>query len=211
MFPEYTARERFVDGCIHALGVPASIAALTALIVIGLRAELPEYGISLTVYGLTLVAMFAFSAGYNLVTRPRIKAVLRRCDHAAIFAMIAGTYTPIAIIRIGGAWGYGLLAAVWAIAVLGIVLQVVAPRFLARVSLGLYMVQGWLVLVAMQPLVESVSTAELTLLFAGGLLYSIGVVFHVWEKLPYQNAIWHVFVLVGAGCHYAAVVGGAAA
>src|SRR3974390_2512093 len=112
-FPHYTVRERVADGCIHVIGVTASLVALTALLIVGVQAQ-PTLGIvSLSIYGLALVAMFACSAGYNLIARPKVKAVFRRLDHAAIFLMIAGTYTPFALMKMDARWGLTLLAVVW--------------------------------------------------------------------------------------------------
>ncbi len=207
MFPNYTMRERVADGCIHVIGVAASLIALTALLVIGVESQVTLWVVSLAIYGAALVAMFSCSAGYNLIIRPKLKEVFRRLDHAAIFLMIAGTYTPFVLIKMDDAWGLGLLAVVWTIAVVGIVIKLVAPRFLEGMTVGLYLVQGWAIVAAWHPLVTSVPHWVALLLGLGGLLYTVGVIFHLWERLPYQNAIWHGFVLSAASCHYAAVLG----
>ena len=205
-FPSYTSRERVADGCIHALGVTASLVGLTALLIIGIRSQMLPWVVSLTIYGLALVATFSFSAGYHLVARPKIKEVLRRLDHAAIFLMIAGTYTPFILIKMQTPWGFGLLAVVWTMAAIGIVIKLFAPRFLEGLSTALYLVQGWAVVAAWEPLMSAMPGTVLTLLVIGGVLYTIGVVFHLWERLPYQNAIWHGFVLSAASCHFAAII-----
>jgi len=206
LFPEYTIRERIADGCIHVIGVTASLVALTALLVIGVESQTLLWGVSLAIYGLALVATFSFSAGYHLVVRPKLKEVLRRLDHAAIFLMIAGTYTPFILIKMQTPWGLGLLAVVWTMAAIGIAIKLFAPRFLDGLSTALYLVQGWAVLAAWEPLMSALPGTVLTLLMIGGVLYTIGVVFHLWERLPYQNAIWHGFVLSAASCHFAAVI-----
>lgn len=206
MFPDYTIRERVADCCIHIIGVAASLVALTALLVIGVQSKTTLWVVSLTIYGLALVATFSCSAGYNLVVRPKLKEVLRRLDHAAIFLMIAGTYTPFILIKMNDAWGLGLLAVVWTMAILGIAIKLFAPRFLDGLSTALYLVQGWAVIAAWEPLMSALPGRVLTLLMVGGVLYTIGVVFHLWERLPYQNAIWHGFVLSAASCHFAAVI-----
>jgi hemolysin III len=205
-FPSYSLRERVADGCIHVVGVTASLVALTALLIIGIRSQTLPWVLSLTIYGFALVATFGFSAGYHLVARPKIKEVLRRLDHAAIFLMIAGTYTPFILIKMQTAWGFGLLAVVWTMAAIGIAIKLFAPRFLDGLSTALYLVQGWAVLAAWEPLMSALPGTVLTLLMIGGVLYTIGVVFHLWERLPYQNAIWHGFVLSAASCHFAAVI-----
>ncbi len=205
-FPQYTTRERLADGCIHAVGVTASLVALAALLVVGVKSQATLWIVSLTIYGVALVAMFTCSAGYNLIVRPKVKAVFRRLDHAAIFLMIAGTYTPFVLIKMNDFWGYTLLAVVWTMAALGIAIKLFAPRYLDGVSTALYLVQGWAVIVAWHPLVSAVPERAALLLMIGGVLYTLGVVFHLWERLPYQNAIWHGFVLAAASVHFAAVL-----
>lgn len=206
-FPQYTLGERVADGTIHVISVTASLAALIALLVIGIHTHMLSWALALTIYGVALVATFGFSAGYHLVGHPGVKEVLRRFDHAAIFLMIAGTYTPFVLIKMDNGWGLGLLAVVWTIAAIGIAIKLLLPRFLDGLSTALYLVQGWAVLAAWEPLRSALPGGVLTLLMVGGVLYTIGVVFHLWNRLPYQNAIWHGFVLSAASCHYAAVLG----
>jgi len=205
-FPEYTARERLADACIHVISVTASLVALTALLIVGVRAQATLWIVGLAIYGLALVATFSCSAGYHLTVRPKLKAVFRRLDHAAIFLMIAGTYTPFVLIKMNNAWGLGLLAVVWGMAAIGIAMKLFAPRHLEGVSTALYLVQGWAVIVAWHPLVSAVPERVALLLMIGGVLYTVGVVFHLWQRLPYQNAIWHGFVLTAASVHYVAVL-----
>ncbi len=205
-FPQYTLPERIADYCIHAIGVTASVIALAALIFIGVESKTALWIVGLSIYGLALVATFSFSAGYHIVMRPRLKEWLRRLDHAAIFLMIAGTYTPFILIKMNNAWGLGLLAVVWGMAAIGIAIKLFAPRYLDGISTALYLMQGWAILAAWEPLMTAVSGQALTLLMIGGVLYTVGVVFHLWERLPFQNAIWHGFVLSAASCHYAAVM-----
>jgi hemolysin III len=206
-FPQYTFGERVADGTLHVIGVAASVIALVALLVIGIRNETALMVAGLAIYGLALVATFGCSAGYHLVVHPRVKEIMRRFDHAAIFLMIAGTYTPFILLKVNNAWGLGLLAVVWTMAAIGIALKLFAPRFLDGLSTALYLVQGWAVLAAWEPLHAALPAGILTLLMVGGVLYTVGVVFHLWNRLPYQNAIWHGFVLSAASCHYAAVIG----
>jgi len=205
-FPEYSRAERIADGCVHCLGIAASLVAMPVLLIVAQRNLPLASAASLAVYGASAIAMFSFSAAYNLIEQPRWKALLRHCDHSAIFVMIAGTYTPFALINIGGSWGLALLATVWAIAVAGIALKIALPRRFDQVSIGLYLLQGWVVLGAIDPLASAVSSRVMVLLVIGGALYTTGVVFHLWRRLPYQNALWHVFVLSAAAFHYAAIV-----
>lgn len=205
--PRYTLGERLADGTIHVIGVAASVIALIVLLVIGIRNETALMVAGLAIYGLALVATFGCSAGYHLVVRPKVKEIMRRFDHAAIFLMIAGTYTPFVLLKMNDAWGLGLLAVVWSMAAIGIAIKLFFPRFLDGLSTALYLVQGWAVLAAWEPLHAALPAGVLTLLMIGGVLYTVGVVFHLWNRLPYQNAIWHGFVLSAASCHYAAVIG----
>jgi hemolysin III len=205
-FHQYSARERLADGCIHVISVTASLVALAALLIVGVSAQATLWIVGLAIYGLALVATFSCSAGYHLSVRPKLKAVFRRLDHAAIFLMIAGTYTPFVLIKMNNAWGLGLLAVVWGMAAIGIAMKLFAPRYLEGVSTALYLVQGWAVIVAWHPLVSAVPQHVALLLMIGGVLYTVGVVFHLWQRLPYQNAIWHGFVLTAASVHYVAVL-----
>ncbi len=206
-FPLYRLREQVADGILHVIAVVASLAAAVAIVAMAAD-ELPVLPtVSVVVYALGLIGVFAFSAGYHWVSRPRWKEILRRLDHAAIFVMIAGSCTPFALVKVGGAMGYGVFAAVWAAGLLGVALKLLLPRRFERAALALYVLQGWAVVVAIQPLILAVAPMPLLLFAAGGVLYTIGVGFHVWHRLPYQNAIWHGFVLVAAGCQYAAILG----
>jgi hemolysin III len=203
--PHYGVGERLADGHIHVLGVTASIVGATALLV--MASSLPAMSIlSLTVYSIGLVAVFSFSAAYNLVSSPLLKAILRRFDHAAIYLKIAATYTPFALVKMSVWPGLGLLALVWAVAAFGLTTKLLFPGRLTRTSYVLYLAQGWAVVIALNPLAAAVSDRALLLLGTGGALYTIGVVFHLWHRLRYHNAIWHAFVLCASSCHYAAVV-----
>ena len=171
IFPQYTLRERIADGCIHVIGVAASLVALTALLIMGVQAQATLWIVAVSIYGLALVAMFTCSAGYNLIVRPKVKAVFRRLDHAAIFIMIAGTYTPFALMKMDAKWGFTLLAVVWSMAAIGVAIKLFAPRYLEGVTTGLYLVQGWAVVVAWHPLVSAVPERVAFLLMLGGVLY----------------------------------------
>jgi len=201
----YTAAERLADGSIHILGVAASLVAATALMIAALK--LPAASIlSLAVYGFGLVAVFACSAAYNLATEARLKAILRRFDHAAIYVKIAGTYTPFAMVKMGDAAGFALLGAVWAITAFGATAKLLWPGRLVRTSYVLYLAQGWAIVAAFGPFAASVSGRVLLLLVVGGSLYTLGVIFHLWERLPYHTAIWHAFVVAASACHFTAIV-----
>ncbi len=204
--PEYTQMERRIDGIVHVLGLGAAVVAVAVLLHIVIPTRDVLVIVSVTIYSAGLVTIFGFSAAYNLILRPDWKETFRRYDHVAIFLMIAGTYTPFALISIGSTLGLGLLALVWLIAIFGVLIKLLRPRRFERVTLVLYLALGWIGLPAVGPLVAALSVSTLVLLAIGGVLYTIGVAFHLWETLPYQNAIWHAFVLAAAGCHYMAVL-----
>jgi hemolysin III len=161
---------------------------------------------SLGVYAFGMVAVFACSAAYHLSAHGKLKANLRRFDHAAIYVKIAGTYTPLALLKMGDAVGLALLGAVWAITAFGATAKLLWPERLVRTSYVLYLAQGWAVVAAFNSLLPAVSSRVLVLLVVGGCLYTVGVVFHLWERLRYHNAIWHGFVLAASACHFVAIV-----
>ncbi|MBS7809697.1 PAQR family membrane homeostasis protein TrhA [Roseococcus pinisoli] len=198
-----SAGARTADACIHVIGVTAALAACVALAAV-MRGGFGVVPVAL--YALGLVAMIGCSAAYNLAAEGRGKRLLRRLDHAAIFLMIAGTYSPVALLGIGGAWGWGLAAVVWVGALAGATLKLCRPEGFERLAIAAYLLLGWAGLVAIVPLVAALPGMDLALLGAGGLLYSLGVVAHVSKRLPYQNAIWHGFVLAAAACHFVVVL-----
>lgn len=207
LFPEYSRLERLADGAIHVVGVLSGVVAVAVLIAVAAPHGDAWTLSSLAIYGAGMLAMFSCSALYHLTRRPKLKTVFRRWDHAAIFLKIAGTYTPFVLLKLGGALSVVLMSGVWIIALIGAPLQLFAPALLARIGVWLYLGQGWLVVFALDPLTRSVSATAGALVIAGGLLYTIGVVFHLWEKLPFSNAIWHFFVLVATFCFYGAILG----
>jgi len=205
---EYRANELAADRIIHMIGTLAG--AVGAAILVGIAAAvavLPTFSASL-VYSICLVAMLGCSAAYNLAFNTSRREFLRRLDHAAIFLMIAGTYTPFTTCRLPGAWAIGMTTAVWTGAVTGAVMKLICPRRLEQVSIVAYLVLGWIILVGMRPLLSSVDLQTAVLIGAGGVLYSIGTGFYLWRALPFHHVIWHGFVLVAASCHYAAILHG---
>ncbi len=211
---EFTFTEYVADGVIHGLGVLAAFTGATALIIwaahSGPMGSLPLVAI----YAAGLLATFFLSAAYNMTLHRRARAVLRRFDHAAIFLMIASTYTPLALIGIGGTNGLALMLAAWTIAVVGITLKLFFFDRFERFTFHLMLMQGWLAVLAIGPLIAAFNLSVLVLLVGGGVLFTIGTLFHLRDHLPYNRAIWHGHVLIGATMHYAAMVlilaGGAA-
>ncbi len=202
----YRPAERLADNIIHIVGVASGLIACVVLAVLALPSAGARMAVSVSLYASGLMSMLSCSALYNMARDGTFKRMLRRLDHSAIFVMIAGTYTPFALQVIGGTWGFGLLAFVWTVAVGGVVMKLVWPHRFERLSIVAYLLLGWCIVAALEPLLAGISIPGFVLLIAGGALYSLGVVFHLWTRLPFQNAIWHGFVLAAAGCHYAAIV-----
>ena len=206
MSREPLSRELLADGVVHALGLALGVAGAATLVVLVIADGNPVLVAPLSVYAAGLMAMLGCSAAYNLLRSSRRRDWLRRFDHAAIFAMIAGTYTPFTTLGLRGDWSYGLTVAIWSVAAVGIVLKLWQPRRIETISVALYLGLGWIGLIALGPFRGALETSTLALLAAGGIVYSLGVVFHLWRGLPYHDAIWHGFVLVAAGIHYLAVL-----
>jgi hemolysin III len=198
--------ELVADGVVHLTGITAGLIGAAILVIAAATRGSPLELAALITYSGGLLTMLGCSAAYQLLRSSRRRELLRCFDHSAIFLMIAGTYTPFTLLRTRPFWDVALTAAVWSIAAAGIALRLFNPRAFDRVSIAFYLALGWAGLAAIAPLVPFVQVSTLVLLGTGGLLYSAGVVFHLWERLPFQNAIWHGFVLLAAAVHYAAVL-----
>ena len=204
----YAPGEGIADRYVHLTGFAAALVGAVVLIVAAAQRQSALMIFSVAVYGFGLLGMIGASALYNSTAPSRRKEWFRRLDQAAIFLLIAGTYTPFALVRMAGMWGASIAALVWSVAIGGMALKLVHPRRLERFSTALYLGLGWVILVAPDPLFTDVPLKAIILLGLGGMLYSLGIVFHMWKGLPYHKAIWHGFVLAAAGCHYVAVLSG---
>ncbi len=198
--------ELVADGVIHAIGVVAGMVGSIILIAIAVLKHGYVEIVAVSIYAVGMVLMFSCSALYNIARRHRYREYFQRLDHSGIFLMIAGTYTAFTILMLKGGWALWLTALVWSVALVGIAIKLLWPKRLVGVTTGLYIALGWVGIIALEPIFTSLGVAALILLGAGGALYTVGVVFHLWERLPYQNAIWHGFVVAGAGTHYGAVI-----
>jgi hemolysin III len=198
-------RELIADGVVHVIGLVAGVVGSIVLIAIAAMHHTYLEVIAVSIYAAGMVLMFSLSALYNLARKNRYREIFRRLDHSGIFLMIAGTYTAFTTLMLKGDWAVYLTVVVWSVALFGIVIKLLWPRRLEGVTTGLYIALGWVGIVALEPILTSLGVAALVLLAAGGALYCVGVIFHLWERLPYQNAIWHGFVVVAAGTHYGAV------
>jgi hemolysin III len=199
-------REEIANSVSHGIGLLASLAAVPLLI--GAAAERGKLGgiVGASVFGTTMVLLYSTSTLYHAWPLNRTKRVLRVLDHAAIFLMIAGTYTPFTLGVLSGGWGFTLFGLVWAMAIAGVVLKGVGGVGRERLSTGLYIGMGWLVLIAIAPLWRAMEPWGLFWLAAGGVAYTLGVVFYTAKRLRYGHMIWHLFVIAGTACHVIAVL-----
>ena len=196
--------ERF-NAWTHLVGALLSVVGVMALIAMTLRMGDPWKIVSVSIFGATLILLYSASPLYHSL-RGRAKDILRKLDHLSIYLLIAGTYTPFCLVTLRGAWGWTLFGVVWGLAVIGM-LQEIKPRSEARImSLVIYAVMGWVVVIAIKPLLERIETAGFVWLAAGGLLYTIGIVFYAFDsRFRHWHGIWHLFVVGGSLAHYVAI------
>jgi hemolysin III len=202
----YTRGEEIANWATHGLGVALSIVGLTLLIIFSSLRGSAWHVVSFTVFGVTLLLLYTASTLYHTRRGARAKLIFENLDHAAIFLLIAGTYTPFLLTALRGPWGWSLFGIVWGLCGAGAVLQLFfGPRYRLGSTLA-YLFVGWLIVVALKPLIAGVPPGGLWLLLAGGLCYTIGVIFFLWHRLRYHHAVWHTFVLGGSTCHFLSVL-----
>jgi len=202
---DYDRAEIIADGVVHAIGVCLGLVGAVTIVVIAVWMERIEVT-PILIYVIGLITMLATSAAYNMWPVSPAKWVLRRFDHSAIYLLIAGTYTPFLVQMKNVLASVGLGVGVWLSAVIGIALKLALPGRFDRLAVVLFLLLGWSGVIAYDSLASALPSASLSLLAIGGILYSVGALFHVWRGLRFQNAIWHGFVLLAASCHYAAVL-----
>jgi hemolysin III len=202
----YSTGEEIANSITHGIGWLLSVGGLAYLVTSAALTGGALRVVSCAVFGATLVTLYTASTLYHALRGKRAKRVFRVLDHSAIFLLIAGTYTPLALVALGGAWGWTLFGCVWFLAVVGVLLNTLAHNRWRWLSITLYLAMGWLVVVAIKPLVAALTPSALALVVGGGLAYTIGLTFYGWKKLPYSHAVWHVFVLAGSVLHYFAVL-----
>jgi len=201
----YSEEEELANRLTHGAGAVLSIVGLFVLVYrIQAGGEFWRL-VSCTLYGTTLVIFYAVSTIYHSVRTPRLKYLFRILDHASIFLVIAGTYTPFALVILPAPWGWSIFITVWGLAIAGTVLKVAMTGRLRILGPLIYLAMGWLIVVAYRPLAAALPSAGIGWLLTGGLVYSSGLIFYASTRLPYNHAIWHGFVLVGSACHYFAV------
>ena len=198
--------EELANSLTHGVGLALSVAGFIVLVVLAAMRGSAWRIASCAVYGSTLICLYTASTLYHGIRSRRLKRVLKICDHSAIYLLIAGTYTPFLLVNLRGSWGWSLFAVIWGLAMAGILFKVWFVEHFSVLSTMLYLLMGWLALVAVKPMLLSVPQSGVLWLLAGGVLYTVGVVFYAWKKIPYNHAIWHGFVIAGSTCHYFAVL-----
>lgn len=194
--------ERF-NSVTHLVGAALAIAGLSILVTIAVMQRDLVKGVSFGIYGATLVLLYGLSTIYHSVRNRRAKAILQVLDHNAIYLLIAGSYTPIALVTLRGTWGWTLFGLSWGLALFGIVQEMTLGRYTRRLSMALYLLMGWLVVIAIRPLIQAMPMPGLVWLVVGGLIYSLGIYFYVHgESRKHFHGIWHLFVLGGSFCHF---------
>lgn len=201
----YPRTEELANSVTHGVGLGISAVGAVVLVVLtALRGDSWQI-FSSGVYGASLVALYTASTLYHSFRPPEIKRVLRIFDHCAIYLLIAGSYTPFALVSLRGGWGWTLFGLVWGLAVAGILFKVFFTGRLNALSTTVYVLMGWLCVVAAKPIIAMVPTGALWWLAAGGIIYTVGTVFYHNRRVPYSHAIWHLFVIGGSACHYFAI------
>lgn len=200
----YSRTEELAHSLTAGLGIIACAVAIPFLVWVSLPD--PERVATGLVFGLTALGMFVTSVIYHASDRPEHKQVLRKLDHSAIYLLIAGTYTPITLVAMESAWGWALFGIIWTLAVIGVAAKLWLGFRYPKLSVGMYLGMGWLAVVAIKPMWDALTGAQLAWMLAGGLLYTAGVPFYVWKSRRYTHAVWHLFVLGGVACHFMAVL-----
>ena len=202
-----TAAAKCADLVVHIVGLTLALVGGIVLLILAVRAGSISQVVGVSIYAAGVVAMLAFSTAYNFA-KPKYRPTLQRLDHAGIFLMIAGSYTPFTTQSLTGGWAWGMTIAVWTIAGLGALGKLFAPKVDRKFWVAVYLALGWLVVVALKPLVDHVAWYAMLLLAVGGVLYSTGVIFYVNKKLKFARAIWHGHVVAAAAAHWTAVLVG---
>ena len=202
----YSLKEEIFNSVTHGVGTLLSIAGLVMLVVMASIKGNAWHITACSIYGASMVLLYLNSTLYHSLTPPKAKYVFKILDHSSIFILIAGTYTPFLLVNLRGAWGWSLFGVIWGLAITGIVFKSVFIHRFNILSTIIYLLMGWLVVIAIKPLLGALPFAGLMWLIGGGLFYSLGVIFYAWKKLPMSHGIWHLFVLGGTVCHFFAVL-----
>ena len=202
----YSFREELLNCITHGAGVLLSIAALVLLVVFSSLRGGASHVVGSTIFGAALLLLYTASTLYHSFQKPGVKQLFKIFDHCCIYILIAGTYTPFLLVTLRGAIGWTLFGIIWFLAVSGIIFKVLFVNRFKILSPIAYILIGWIIIFAIKPLADALAPGGIVWLVAGGLAYTMGVVFYAWKKLPFNHAIWHLFVLSGSICHFFAVI-----
>lgn len=200
-----TVGEEIINSITHGLGTLLSIAALVLLVVFANKNGNAWHVVSFSIFGSSMVLLYLSSTLYHSFSNERLKNIFVRLDHAAIFALIAGTYTPFVLTTIRSALGWTLFGIIWGLAIAGMVIRCIYLTRFRKLMVGIYLAMGWMFLMAIGPIVKNLPASSIAFLFIGGGCYSVGVIFYAWRNLKYGHGIWHLFVLAGSIMHFFAV------
>ena len=196
-FSDYSFGEELANSITHGIGLLFSIAGLGVLAAFASVFGTVWHIVSCSIYSGTMILLYTTSTLYHALPGKRVKAVFKLLDHSSIFLLIAGTYTPLTLVCLRGPWGWSLFGSIWGLAVIGILLECFLPKKLRALIIALYVLMGWAILIAVKPMLSTVPPGGLWLLLIGGLCYTFGIPFYVWKSMPFNHAIWHLFVLGG--------------
>jgi hemolysin III len=200
--PKQSLGEEIANAVTHGFGIGLAVAALVILVVFAAKQSDTWKVVSFSIYGASMIVLYLSSTLYHSFPQPRMKRFFRIMDHSSIFLLIAGTYTPITIGTMRGGWGWTLFGIIWGLALLGICLKIFALGKLKTVSIAVYILMGWMVVIAVKPLMRAAPPSFLIWMLIGGLAYTLGVIFYAAKRLPYHHSVWHLFVLGGSICHF---------
>lgn len=197
VLPRYSFYEELANSITHGVGLLLAIAGLGVLTAFASVFGTVWHIVSCSIYAWTMIMLYMASTLYHSIPWEKAKAVFRILDHSSIFLLIAGTYTPFTLVSLRGSWGWWLFGTIWGLAVVGILMEIFLPKNLRFVTIGFYVAMGWTIVVAIKPMLAVVAPGGLMLLLAGGLCYTLGVPFYIKKSIPFNHAIWHLFVLAG--------------
>ncbi|MCF6180026.1 MAG: hemolysin III family protein [Geopsychrobacter sp.] len=204
--PEYGFGEEVANSITHGIGILLAITGLVVMIYFAALYGTRWHIVSCSIFGVTMIFAYTTSTLYHSIPLRGPKKILRIFDHAAIFLLIAGTYTPFALISLRGPWGWSLFGVTWGLAIIGVLGKIFMAKKLAGFSTLLYIAMGWVVIIAARPMLANVETGGLLLLLAGGLAYTGGVIFYALDLMPYNHMVWHLFVMAGSTLHFFAIL-----
>lgn len=201
-----TISEQRLNCLTHALGALLSLAGLIVMVCLSAINGSVRQIVTVSLFGAALLLVYVASTIYHACPAGPIKQRLQILDHCAIYFLIAGTYTPFLLVSVGGGWGWSLSGALWGLALVGVAFKLLYTGRFDLISSLIYIAMGWSGLIAIKPLLQNLPGGAVSWIFAGGIAYTAGVIFYLWDRLPFNHAIWHLFVLAGSVCHFLAVL-----